>query len=90
MEDQFHAVGAANADHLNDTAGGTNNITGLTGNITGGVTTLRFFYPLNSGEAHDVALVPGKPYNWLLANDGTAKDFTTRHDNRGVVANSPF
>ncbi len=77
--------------HVDDTTiGGVNNVTNLSGTEIGGVTELRFRYPLNTGDVNDVQLVFGKRYNFLLAYHSTIDSFTTKHTNKGVVTNTPF
>lgn len=64
---------------------GTSDIADAAGHERDGRTTLSFSIPLDSGDAMDNPLVPGREYPILVAYgpDG-ADDFTTYHANRGT------
>lgn len=66
--------------------GGTYDLTNVEGTEAGGVTTIRFTMPLESGDALDKPLIPGSRYKMIMARgpDG-ADDFGTYHGNRGAV-----
>ena len=66
--------------------GGTYDLSDVEGSEAGGVTTVSFTMPLDSGDALDKPLVSGSTYKMLMAHgpDG-ADDFGTYHGSRGSV-----
>jgi len=68
--------------HKSDVAlGGTSNISSIKGNEAGGVTTIEFIRPLDSGDPYDKALVPGQEYNLIFAYS-TRDNVTSVHRER--------
>ncbi len=61
-------------------AGGTEDVSDVSGKEVGGVTEIGFAIPLDSGDRRDRLLIPGRSYTVLLAYgpDG-ADEFTTLH-----------
>ncbi len=74
--------GVSKTSHKADTAlGGTSDVADVSGTESGGVTTLFFSIPLDSGDAKDVALPIGKNVSVILACGKKGKDdFTSMHD----------
>jgi len=71
--------------HKADTAlGGKSDTSQVSGTEQGGVTTLEFLRPLNSGDSLDKALVPGQEYTMITAF-GTRDNLTSVHRERGSV-----
>jgi len=71
--------------HQADTAlGGRSDVSRVSGTEQGGVTTLEFLRPLNSGDSRDKALVPGQEYTMITAF-GTRDNLTSVHRERGSV-----
>ncbi len=64
--------------------GGTDDLSNIEGTEIGGVTSISFTIPLDSGDALDKPLVPGSTYKVIVAYgpDGT-DDFGTYHGSRG-------
>jgi hypothetical protein len=88
IQDQYNSSGNS---HPSDTSGGgVDNIINPSGTEIGGVTELRFKYPLNSGTSRDIPLVAGSNYNWLFARHSTNDSLTVQHTTMGVIQNSPF
>jgi len=77
--------GVGNIRHGADSAnGGVDNLADITGSEEGGVTTIGFTIPLDSGDGMDKPLVAGRTYRIIMAYgpDG-ADDFSTHHASRG-------
>jgi hypothetical protein len=55
------------------------------GTVAGGQTIVEFVIPLDSGDAEDKPLVPGRTYTVLLAYHRSATSFTVIHTARGSV-----
>jgi hypothetical protein len=86
--DQYNSSGNSHPSDVS--GGGVDNVSNLTGTETGGVTELRFKYPLNSGTARDITLAVGSNYNWLFARHSTNDSLTVQHTTMGVIQNSQF
>ena len=72
LRDDF---GSAQVKHESDTGlGGSENFSELEGEETDGVTVLRFTIPLDSGDAFDKPLEPGKSYKVIYAYGPAGKD----------------
>jgi DOMON domain len=66
--------------HKKDTkAGGKNNISNKSGSETGGITTLEFTIPLNSGDPKDRVIIPDGNTTVLLAYGAGRDSFLTKH-----------
>ncbi len=77
-------VGTGPVAHSADTAnGGRNDILEAAGSEANGKTYLEFVIPLDSGDAADRPLVPGKTYKVLIAYHETNDDFSAWHSRRG-------
>ncbi len=82
IDDQF---GIRTTSHKPDTElGGTNDVTILGGSDTGGITTLRFSIPLDSGDTFDRKIEKGNEYTILVAY-GARDNLTSYHKKRGKV-----
>ena len=82
LRDDF---GTGNTRHGADVDnGGTDDLSDVEGEETGGVTTIRFTIPLDSGDSTDKPLVAGSTYKIIVARgpDDT-DDFGTYHGSRG-------
>ncbi|PKN79422.1 MAG: hypothetical protein CVU48_05385 [Candidatus Cloacimonetes bacterium HGW-Cloacimonetes-1] len=76
--------GTSQSSHEADVAlGGTSDITLLASDESGGITTLEFIIPLNSGDAKDKAMVIGNSYSLIFAK-GNADDYDSMHSGTGV------
>ncbi len=64
-----------------DSLGGANNVTVVSGTETDGTTRVVLRIPLDSGDKYDRVLAAGQKHRLLLAY-GPADDFTTQHTNR--------
>lgn len=68
-------------DHVTDVSlGGRDDILAFAGGEQGGRTTIEFRFPLNTGDAFDARLEPGRTYGIILAYAATADDLVTQHD----------
>lgn len=66
--------------------GGQDNITDQAGTEVGGLTTLEFTIPLDSGDGRDRVLIEGSTYTVLLAyGEDNADDFDSYHKERTVT-----
>jgi len=81
VSDQY---GSTATSHRPDTsAGGSDNVSNVSGSESGGVTELRFTIPLDSGESTDRAIVPGQSYRVIFAHGPNgADDERTYHAGR--------
>ena len=71
-------------NHSSDTSlGGTDNIIQSSGTESGGVTTINFRIPLNSGDQYDKVLTVGGSMHIILAK-GSADNFTSMHNGSAV------
>jgi hypothetical protein len=76
--------GNSNSSHLSDTdLGGTNDVTLISASETGGVTTLNFTLPLNSGDQYDRVINPGSSYQVIFAS-GAEDDPDSYHNSLGT------
>lgn len=71
-------------NHPLDTAtGGTNDLTNVTGNETGGVTTIEFKRKLNTGDIYDLPLLKGDNIvTWAI---GVSDDISQEHSAVGIA-----
>lgn len=78
LRDDF---GTGNTSHAPDTSlGGESSFTGLSGTETGGVTSITFTIPRNSGDSFDKVLTADGSYKVLLGyGPEGSDDFTTYH-----------
>jgi len=63
--------------------GGSSDILAYAGRELNGQTTIEFIIPLDSGDAFDKPLEPGKTYEILVAFHNTDDSFSARHSQRG-------
>lgn len=63
--------------------GGSSDILAYEGRELNGQTTIEFIIPLDSGDAFDKPLEPGKTYEVLVAFHSTNDSFSARHSQRG-------
>ena len=64
--------------------GGSDNLSGVEGTESDGVTTLRFSIPLDSGDSADKKLEPGRKYKIIASHGPDEKDdFGSYHATRG-------
>lgn len=77
--------GVSQTSHSSDLVlGGQNNVQNISGTELGGVTTLNFRIPLNSGDAYDKLLTTGTTYPIILARGSNGSDnFTSYHAGAG-------
>ena len=72
--------GTAATQHKSDTkVGGTDNITVVGGTEEGGVTTIEFTMPLDSGDAKDGAIDPAADTKIILAHGEGRDSFRVKH-----------
>lgn len=82
IADMFGVKPAGPGSHPPDTTlGGTDDIVMSGGSEKDGVTLIEFKIPLDSGDANDTVLSPGK--HMIIAAYGPTDDFGTIHTNRG-------
>ena len=75
--------GTSSSQHQSDVSlGGADNVTVLGGSETGGITTIQFRIPLDSGDAYDRVLIAGNSYTIILAK-GSGDSFGSYHSTRG-------
>ena len=74
------AVGATHP--VDDELGGQDDIIAFGGREADGVTVIEVQKPLDSGDAYDKPLAPGKTYAIIVAV-GASDDFDARHSYRG-------
>jgi hypothetical protein len=67
-----------------ESLGGNDDVTGLSGKEAGKKTQISFTIPLESGDEYDRLLIPGKKYQILLAY-GKKDDFNSIHRKKTVV-----
>lgn len=76
--------GTSAETHASDVSlGGTDNIIQSSGTESGGVTTINFRIPLNSGDQYDKVLTIGGNMHLILAK-GAADNYTSMHNGSGV------
>ena len=75
-------IGENRIDHRQDKV---SSILTAGGSEAGGGTTLEFSIPLSSGDAEDVALVPGQNVAVILAFQATSDDFSREHSGRSSL-----
>lgn len=79
IEDHF---GTGPTSHRRDAR---NDVLRAAGIATGGQTVVEFVIPLDSGDAEDKPLLPGRTYTVLLAYHRTSGSFAAIHSARGSV-----
>jgi hypothetical protein len=79
--------GSGHTSHEPDVdMGGSDDITGVSGTETGGVTSISFTIPLDSGTPGDKALIPGTVYDILVAyGPDEADNFNEHHSWAKVI-----
>ena len=76
-------IGENRIDHRQDRL---SSILTAGGSEVGGKTVLEFSIPLSSGDAEDVALVPGQNVAVILAFKATSDDFSREHSSRSSLS----
>lgn len=74
-----------NAHKDDDKIGGTNNATLVGGTEEGGITTIEFSIPLNSGDKMDTVIDPAGETTILLAYGGSRDSFISKHKDRATI-----
>lgn len=81
--------GTGATSHASDVSlGGSSDVTLLTAAESGGVTTLEFTIPMNSGDAYDKVLSIGSSYSCILAQ-GSSDSYTSYHSAAGFATIVP-
>lgn len=79
-------VGDSETSHKSDDdMGGSSNVTLVGGNEEGGVTTIEFSMPLNSGDKADTVIDPAGETVVLLAFGGKRDSFKSKHKYRTTI-----
>jgi len=82
----YDQYGVGSEIHKSDEdLGGTYDILESAGTESGGMTTVEFRIPLNSGDPFDKVLVPNMNYAVLVAYQATADDLITLHTRAGYA-----
>ncbi len=77
--------GTSPTQHQSDLSlGGSDDVFGIAGTETDGITTLEFKIPLDSGDSYDRVLQIGQSYTVLFAK-GNADDFGSYHSSRATA-----
>ena len=77
-------IGTGPFAHQPDTdRGGTDDILEAAGEESEAGTTIEFVIPLDSGDAYDKALVPGRSYTILVGYHASNDSFSAKHTARG-------
>lgn len=76
---------SARAHKADKKLGGEDNVTVVGGEEAGGVTTVEFSIPLNSGDKYDTVITPDGETVVLLAYGGKRDSFTSKHKYRGAI-----
>ena len=74
-----------NSHKSDEKTGGSSNVTLVGGNENGGVTTIEFSMPLNSGDKTDTVIDPGGETLVLLAFGGKRDSFKSKHKFRTTI-----
>ncbi|MDZ4121384.1 MAG: DOMON domain-containing protein, partial [Candidatus Cloacimonadaceae bacterium] len=79
--------GTSNTSHASDISlGGSSNVELIEGTETGGITTIHFTIPLNSGDSYDQVLQAGQSYPIILARGANGADnFSGMHADAGTA-----